>query len=365
MEINIDKKSLLIEVSKVMGATERKATMPILSNILLKAEGGLLTVIGTDLEVTIVSSIACDIKSDGRVSIPAKKFYDYIRELPDSDIHIRKEDGFIDINVGKSSGRLKVLQAEDFPHIEEYKGSYTSLSYEDLIKMIDKTVYATSIDEVKYSLNGIFVEKIAGSLRCVATDSHRLALYDNGDIDSVEGLTKGVIIPRKGLYEIKKIGAENVGAGIAVEKNKNFVVKIGNTVIHIRLLDYDFPDYKSVIPKDTKVNIKVKKELLMAAVKRAQSIYQEKISRVVFNIDKDLLVIESNEPDIGEVKEELDIDYKGDAIKIGFNGRYLIDCLNAVNGELISIGINNEQSASTFCADDDKKHVNLIMPMRM
>jgi DNA polymerase-3 subunit beta len=364
MELTIDKRILMIEVSKVIGATERKATMPILSNILLKAENGTLTIIGTDLEVTIISSISCNILSEGRVSIPAKKFYDYIRELPDRDINIKKEDGFIIIGTGKISGKLKVLQAEDFPHIDEYKGSYTKISYEQLVKMIDKTIYATSVDEVKYSLNGVYIEKISDSLRCVATDSHRLAMYEDEEIKSIEGLSKGIIVPRKGLYEIKKIGIENE-INIAVEKNKNFIVKIGNTSIQIRLLDYDFPDYKSVIPSETKINIKLKKDVLISAVKRAQSIYQEKISRVVFNIDKDIIVVESNEPDIGEVKEEIEIDYKDNPLKIGFNGKYLLECLNSMDGEFVTMGFNNEQSASTFYADDNKKHLNLIMPMRM
>jgi DNA polymerase-3 subunit beta len=364
MELNIDKRILIIEVSKVIGATERKATMPILSNILLKADKETLTIIGTDLEVTIISNINCDIISDGQVSIPAKKFYDYIRELPDRDINIKKEDGFIDINTGKISGRLKVLQGEDFPHIEEYKGNYTKVSYEKLMRMIDKTIYATSIDEVKYSLNGVYIEKVADNLKCIATDSHRLAMYEDEEIRTIEGLTKGIIIPRKGLYEIKKIGTENE-VNIAVEKNKNFIVKIGNTIIQIRLLDYDFPDYKSVIPVETKINIKLKKDTLISAVKRAQSIYQEKISRVVLNIDKNLIIVESNEPDIGEVKEEIEIDYKGDPLKIGFNGKYLLDCLNSIDGEFVSMGFNNEQSASMFYADDNKKHLNLIMPMRM
>ncbi len=364
MELNIDKRILMIEVSKVIGATERKATMPILSNILLKADKGTLTIVGTDLEVTIISNINCNILSDGQVSIPAKKFYDYIRELPDRDINIKKEDGFIDIRTGKISGRLKVLQAEDFPRIDEYKGNYTKVSYEKLMKMIDKTIYATSIDEVKYSLNGVYVEKVADSLKCIATDSHRLAMYEDEEITTIEGLTKGIIIPRKGLYEIKKIGIENE-VNIAVEKNKNFIVKIGNTIVQIRLLDYDFPDYKSVIPIETKINIKLKKDTLISAVKRAQSIYQEKISRVVLNIDKNLIVVESNEPDIGEVKEEIEIDYKGDQLKIGFNGKYLLDCLNSIDGEFVSMGFNNEQSASMFYGDDNKKHLNLIMPMRM
>ncbi len=364
MEFTIDKRILLIEVSKVIGATERKATMPILSNILLKAEKGTLKITGTDLEVTIISSINCNIVSEGQVSIPAKKFYDYIRELPDRDINIKKEDGFIEIRTEKISGRLKVLQAEDFPHIDEYKGSYTKVSYEQLLKMIDKTIYATSIDEVKYSLNGVYIEKAIDSLRCVATDSHRLALYEDESLKSIEGLTKGIIVPRKGLYEIKKIGTENE-INIAVEKNKNLIVNIGNTIIQIRLLDYDFPDYKSVLPSETKINIKIKKDILVSAVKRAQSIYQEKISRVVLNIQKDTIIVESNEPDIGEVKEEIEIDYKGDPLKIGFNGKYLLDCLNSMDGEFVSMGFNNEQSASTFFADDNKKHLNLIMPMRM
>lgn len=364
MELTIDKRILMIEISKVIGATERKATMPILSNILMNADTNTLTIIGTDLEVTIISSISCNIVSPGRVSIPAKKFYDYIRELPDTDIRIKQENGFILISTGRISGRLKVLQADDFPHIDEYKGAYTTVSYEKLLMMIDKTIYATSMDEVKYSLNGVYIEKMADKLRCVATDSHRLAMYEDEEIGSLEGLTKGIIVPRKGLYEIKKIGTEQE-IGVAIEKNKNFIVKIGNTVIQIRLLDYDFPDYKSVIPPETKINIKIKKEALIAAVKRAQSIYQEKISRVIFSLQPDSFVVESNEPDIGEVKEEIEIEYKNTPLKIGFNGKYLLDCLNSIEGEFISLGFNNEQSASTFYADDNKKHLNLIMPMRM
>ncbi len=364
MEITIDKRNLLIEISKAIGATERKATMPILSNVLLKAKNGVLTIIATDLEVTIITNITCTTVQEGQAAVPAKKFYDYIRELPESTITIKKEDGFLEIRVGKIAGRLKVLQAEDFPKVEEYKNGFTKIQYYQFLKMIDKTIYATSIDEVKYSLNGVYVEKSTDCLRCVATDSHRLSLYDYEGITTIEGMNKGVIIPRKGLLEIKKIGGESE-LEIAIEKNKNFIVKNGNTTVQIRLLDYDFPDYKSVIPAETKINIKIKKDLLMSAVKRAQSIYQEKISRVVFNIEKDLLTVESNEPDIGEVREELEIEYSGTPIKIGFNGRYLIESLGAMEGEFVSIGLNNEQSASTFYVDDNKKHFNLIMPMRM
>ncbi len=364
MEISIDKRNLLLEISKAIGATERKATMPILSNILLKAENSALTIIATDLEVTIITSLSCTVIKEGQVAVPAKKFYDYIKELPESDISIKKEDGFLQINVGKISGKLKVLQAEDFPKVEEYKSGYTTISYEQLIKMIDKTIYSTSTDEVKYSLNGVYIEKMPDCLRCIATDSHRLSLYDYGEINTIEGMTKGIIIPRKGLFEIKKISGESE-VKIAIEKNKNFIVKNGNTTIQIRLLDYDFPDYKAVIPAETKINIKIKKDTLVSAIKRAQSIYQEKISRVIFNIDKNILTIESNEPDIGEVKEELEIEYSGKPLKIGFNGRYLIDSLNAIEGEFLSIGLNNEQSASTFFGDDNRKHLNLIMPMRM
>ncbi len=363
MELSIDKKSFLSEISKVIGVIEKKTTMPILSNILLKTKDGLLIIIGTDLEVTIITYIKCSVKEEGEVAVPAKKLYDYVRELPDSDINIKKEGGFINIVVGKISGKLKILQSEDFPQVEEYKNNYTTVSYEKMIEMIDKTIYATSVDEVRYSLNGVYLEKLPDGLRCVATDSHRLALYNYNEINSIEGLTRGIIIPRKGLYEIKKIsGTDEVK--IAIEKNKNFIVKIGDTTIQIRLLEYDFPDYKSIIPAETKINIKIKKVALIAAIKRAQSIYQDKISMVIFNIDKDILTIESNEPDVGEVKEELEIDYKGNPIKTGFNGRYLLDCLNAIDGEFILIGLNNEQGVSIFTADGDKNHINLIMPMR-
>lgn len=364
MEINIDKKTLLIEVSKVIGATEKKVTMPILSNILLKAQKNNITIIGTDLEVTIISNIECDVVSEGKVSVPAKKFYDYIRELPERDINIKKEAGFIVITTDKISGKLKVLEADDFPKVDVYNGSYTSLPYDKLIKMIDKTIYATSIDEVRYSLNGVYVEKIGNNIRCVATDSHRLSMYEDDEITEIEGLTKGIIIPRKGLLELKKISTEK-DIYIAIEKNKNFIAKTGNTIIQIRLLDHEFPDYKSVIPLETKINLKLKKDTLISAVKRAQSIYQEKMSRIIFNINKDIFIVESNEPDIGEVREEIEIDYKGSPIRIGFNGKYLLDCLTAMDEEFLSIGFNNEQSASIFYPNDNKKHINLIMPIRI
>ncbi|MGC9027056.1 MAG: DNA polymerase III subunit beta [bacterium] len=364
MEVNIDKKTLLIEVSKVIGATEKKVTMPILSNILLKAEKNELTIVGTDLEVTIITSVECNIVSEGRISVPAKKFYDYIRELPDRDINIKHEDGFIVITTDKISGKLKVLEADDFPKVDIYKGNYTTLPYEKLLKMIDKTIYATSVDEVRYSLNGVYIEKVDNNIRSVATDSHRLSLYEDEEIKDIEGLNKGIIIPRKGLYELKKIGAEN-DVNIAIEKNKNFIAKIGNTIIQIRLLDHEFPDYKSVIPNETKINLKLKRDVLISAVKRAHSIYQEKTSRIVFDVSNDLFVVESNEPDIGEVREEIEIDYKGNPIRIGFNGKYLLDCLTAMDDEFVSIGFNNEQSASIFYPDDNKKHINLIMPIRI
>ncbi len=364
MEFNILKKDFVSAISKVIGATEKKASMPILSNILIKIEKNILTIIGTDLEVTIITKIKCNIVSEGKTVVPAKKIFDFVKELPESEINIKIEDGLINMVIGKISGKLKVLQAEDFPMIEEYKDGFTKIDYNTIMKTIDKTIYAASTDEVRYSLNGIFLEKYINKLRFVATDSHRMALYDLEEVNSIEGLTKGVIIPRKGLYEMRKINSDN-NVEIAIDKNKNFIVRIGDTTIQMRLLDYDFPDYKPVIPKETKVNIKINKNILASAIKRAQSIYQDKITRIIFNVNNKTLTIESNEPDTGEAKEEIEIDYNGEPLTIGFNGRYVLDCLNTIESDFIIIGLNNDQSVATIIPEEDKLHYNLIMPMRI
>ena len=384
MNFDIEKKEFLRSLSLMQGVVGRKTTLPILSHILLHWEKSSLYLTGTDLETGIREEATATIHKEGKASVSAKKLYEIIRELPDETIHIqKKENHWVTLQCGKSLFNLAGLDPDEFPSLPAYQDDYFSTLSSRLIReMIEKTVFAASNEESRYHLNGIlFVQKKQGTgsskagqgekeiLRMVATDGHRLALIDR-ESQSVRGIEKGVIIPKKGILEIKRIMGDRNEAeemGIYFDQTHGFF-KIGKTLLVIRLIDGEFPEYEQVIPKGNDKKLVMEKNRVNGCLRRVSTMASERAEGVKFSLKKNMIEFSSYHQDFGDAKEEVDVVYEGPPIDIGFNARYLIEALSVIEGEEVVMELKDEGNPGIMkpsSLKEPSRQLSIIMPMRI
>ncbi|MBI5235488.1 MAG: DNA polymerase III subunit beta [Deltaproteobacteria bacterium] len=367
MKLQIKKSDFVRLLQRIQGIVATRNTMPILANVLLDCSKTRLTAIATDLEVFIKDSIEADISEEGAITINAKKLFDMIKELPMETISVASHDDKVLIKSGKSRVNLLGLPAKDFPPFPTIDETKLSAFDKDILKeMIDKTAFAVSTDETRYNINGFLLEKDdKGMLRMVATDGHRLALVEKKDSTAFLGdEKKGVLLPKKGVNEIRRLLDEEGEFNIHVTQ-KNATIKKDAAMINTRLLEGEFPDYKKVIPKDNDKEIIVNRDSLLSSLKRVSIISSDKIRGVKFAFKKNVLTISSSSQELGDATDEVDIDYNGEDIEIAFNARYFIDALEAITEENARIKLKDQLSPGIIrpaIADGD---VYVVMPMRI
>jgi len=374
MQFTISKDVLLKGLGRVQGIVERKTTLPILSNVLIEAAEGELHLTATDLEVGMKSSYAAEVKSAGRVTVAAKKLYEIIKELPDGEVSIRaKENSWIEIRCGKAIFNIVGLSADEFPFFPQLgREQFLELQALELREMIDKTLFAVSTDESKYNLNGIYFRELEDEdgrtvLRLVATDGHRLALIQRplAGGAATEELRRGVIFPRKGIIELKKMTEEGPGTILLGFLDNNAMVRKDQTTVVMRLVDGDFPDYSRVIPKSNEFTASLAADPFLHGLRRMAILSSERSKGVKLQLRKSLLEISSSNPELGDAREELEVDYDGPEIAIGFNARYLIDILNAQNETKINLHLKDNLSPGLLRPDLDPDFLAVVMPMRL
>lgn len=373
MHFTIEKDVFLRGLGRVQGIVERKTTLPILSNVLIVARDGEIGLTATDLEVGLNGSYAATVKTPGKITVSAKKLHEIIKELPDGEVSFRaKENSWIEIRCGKAIFNIVGLSAEEFPYFPELgRERFIEIKAADLKEMIEKTLFSVSTDESKYNLNGIYFRAMADEnnrevLRLVATDGHRLALIQrplNGE--STEELRNGVIFPRKGIVELKKMTEEGQGSILLGFLDNNAVVRKDQTTVVMRLVDGDFPDYNRVIPKGNDCIGTIKTANFLHALKRMAILSSEKSKGVKLVITPGMLEISSSNPEFGEAREELEIEYQGPEISIGFNARYLIDILLVQNEASVHLNLKDNLSPGLVRPDMDPDFFAVVMPMRL
>jgi len=370
MNFTIEKDVFLKALGRVQGIVEKRNTIPVLYNVLLEGGDGELHLTATDLEVGMRSSYPANIRKQGQITVSAKKLYEIIKELPDREINFSaKENCWIEVTCGKAQFNVVGLAAEEFPHFPQpEEGNFIQIPSPTCKEMIEKTFYAVSHDEGKYNLNGIFLQALNDNqaLRMVATDGHRLSMIDR-DITSpsCEELRKGVILPRKGLLELKKL-AEEGGADLGLGFMDNTaVIKKDQTVIIMRLVDGEFPDYERVIPKNNEQEMRVAVDPLLHALRRMIILSSEKSRGVKMQLKKGLLELSSSNPELGDAHEDLDMDYDGPDISIGFNARYLLDLLQVQNQEELRVMLKDNLSPGLFLSGQEDGFLAVVMPMRL
>jgi DNA polymerase-3 subunit beta len=348
--------------------------MPILANAHIEArkdgKEGTLEIAATDLEVGIRSLHAADVKKPGRVTASAKKLYEILRELPDEPVQVEATpNSYVSLRCARAAFDLAGNAAEEYPTLPALSpGETVTVPGLLLGQMIERTMYAASTDETRYNLNGVFVEYLLDSekLRMVATDGHRLAYVDRPLGVGFQSLGRGVIIPRKGLAELKRlVDEEDVDeVELGFEGNSALVRKRGVT-LSMRLIEGEFPNYRLVIPKPGKHQIVMPSEPLVQALRRVIVIAAERSRAVKLELGAGTLRLSSNNPDLGEAREELDVDYQGEELAVAFNARYLLDALTFLGTKEVRLGFQDAVSPAQVAPADDADSLAVVMPMRL
>lgn len=351
---------------------EKRNTMPILANVRLTAEDNKLSIAATDLEVSLVGEAEAKVKTPGSITVDAKVLHDIIRELPQKDIllHVSKKQR-LEIECGQSRFRINGTAAEEFPSIAGVELSNPmTVDAPKFYDMFDKTSFAVSTDETRYNINGVYVESVDGPLgigkpclRFVATDGHRLAMIDR-PADGVQ-LAESVIIPRKGIQEIKKVLEGNEGSAKIGISDGFFTVESGMVRLGVRLVDGQFPDYKQVIPTEHTAKIELPRVDLLAAMKRVSLVTTDKTKAIKCKLTGSTLVISSSSQEYGEASETLEVDGEGEDVTIGFSSRYVIDLLGAMSSsETITIKFKGDLGPGLFTGSSTENYTCIVMPMR-
>ncbi len=373
MKFTIEKDLFAKALQKIQGIVEKRNTMPILSNVLIEAYDDKLTFIATDLEVGMKSSYPAKVTENGRITISAKKLYEIIREFPDETILFSTRDNnWVDISCGKAKFNIVGLSPDEFPFFPKVTENILfNLSSEKLGLMIELTSYAICHDETKYNLNGVYFkitrDEDATVLRLVATDGHRLCVADQKIEDStaIELLDKGVIFPKKGIIELKKLCDEEQGDILLGFIDNSAAIIQGNTTVIMRLVDGEFPDYKRVVPIGNDRMITINRDKFIHSLKRMSILSNEKFKGIKFDIENGSMEISSSNPELGEAREEIEVNYTGEKITTRFNARYLIDVLNVLPDDEIILQLKDEMSPAILKPANKDGFISVIMPMRL
>ncbi|HNP15898.1 MAG TPA: DNA polymerase III subunit beta [Terrimesophilobacter sp.] len=374
MILTISKSELQRGLGRIQSIVEKRNSMPILSNVRLEAvkskSSGELKLAATDLEVGIHGSHEAKVKKAGGVTVAARKLHEIIRELPDEDVELATTDNnYLEVKCARSHFTLAGTAVEEYPTLPGASPKkLIPMQAAVLSQMIERTMYATCADETRYNLNGVYVEVLpdVGKLRMVATDGHRLACVDRTIAEGLEDLPAGIIIPRKGLAELKRLVDEDDADEIELgfEGNSGLVRK-GDVTLAMRLIEGEFPNYRQVIPKEPGRRLSVASEPFSKALRRVHLLSSQQSHSVKLEVKEGVVAISTRNPDLGEAREELDVDYAGEEMEIGFNAKYLIEALQALNAKEINLGLQDNLSPVQVRPADDDESLAVVMPMRL
>jgi DNA polymerase-3 subunit beta len=369
MELVVRKNDLLRELQLFQGIVERKNTIPILANVLMEAKGDQISFLATDLEVGLRSKCAGTVTKPGALTLPAKKFYEIVKSLPETDIRIAEDKGGVKIAADRFDSRMQTLPREDFPTLPEAGGTPTALLERNAVKeMVAKTQFAITGEDTRYFLNGALFVLKPDEMSLVATDGHRLALVSvTRDGGKSSGPESKAILPKKTLGELGRLLGEGEG-DIGYERGENHLFfQVGERMLISRMIDGQFPAYERVIPKGNDKHIEFERDRLTNAVKRVALLSNERSRAVKIQIEKGKVDVTSSSPDLGEAKETLPVDYSGSPMQICFNAQYVLDFLAAVATDVVSLELKDEVSQAVMkpVGAEGYDYTYVIMPMRV
>lgn len=371
MKLTIERAALLRSLNHVQSVVERRNTIPILSNVLIKAEDGALSLATTDMDLEINESVAANISDAGSTTAPAHTLHDIVRKLPDgSDVELalNAEGTQMTVKAGRSQFKLSCLPITDFPEIGagDLPTSF-SLPAADLRALIDRTKFAMSTEETRYYLNGIYLHEAEQEgvpvLRAVATDGHRLARFEMPLPEGAKGMP-GIIIPRKAIGELRKL-SEDAADAISITLSENKIrFAFDHIILTSKLIDGTFPDYQRVIPEGNDKIVEVDSKLLTAAVDRVSTISDGKSRAIKINMNGKLMTISASSAEAGSATEEVEVNGETD-IEIGFNAKYLLDITSQIEGEGCRFTLADPASPTIIQDNSDPSALYVLMPLRV
>lgn len=370
MELIVRRGDFLNELTLMQGVVERKNTIPILSNILLRAADGHLNFTSTDLDLTLLSQAQARVTQPGSVTVPARKLFDLIRNLPEADVALKLMDNhYLGVTCERSSFRLVAQPAEDFPTVPKVDGKGEVSIALDLWKRLSrKVLYAVSAEETRFQLMGALLKDKGSEFEFVATDGHRLAL-----VDFAKGAAKAslpnVLIPKKALAEILKMDAGDGGSLQMRHSENHLLFTVGNRQLIARLLDVNFPDYEKILSKTSDKAAIVPRVIAQAAIRRVALFSSERSRGVKLSFEKNLLTVASASQELGEGSETLDIEFDAEPLSIGLNAQYLLDFLDEAETEKVRMELKDENS-QCLCGPEGgiegaSRYLYVVMPMRL
>lgn len=366
MKFVVSQESLQNELQFLQGIAEKKKTIPILSNILLKAQEGFLTLAATDLEVSLTGGCESKVEQDGGITVSAKKLFEVVRSLPGEEISFELKDGsWLEITSENSFFRLVGLAPDDFPDVPDNDfADAKTINHAKFKTLIGQTIFAVTQEDARYALNGALLEMDEKVIRMVATDAHRLAMVEEA---SDSGADVRAIVPKKTLSEIRNLG--NGEDMLFAQDEHHLFFKIGHRVLATRVIEGQFPSYEKVIPADNPLEVVFAKEPMAGAIKRVSLLASERSRAVRFKFNAGEATVSSSNPELGEAVESVAVQYEGDELEVSFNSQYILDFLSAVEGEDVVFRLKDPASQGLLepreQSSETSRYKYVIMPMRM
>ena len=367
MRFSLQREVLLKPLTQVVNVVERRHTLPVLANLLARIQDGYLFLTGTDLEVEMVAKVQVDAAQDGEITIPARKLFEIIRALPDgSMVTVTQTGDKATVQAGRSRFTLACLPPNDFPTLDEMDASDRVHVAEAVLKeLLERTAFAMAQQDVRFYLNGLLFDLRETSLRCVATDGHRLSLCE-AELDTHHhGSKRQIIVPRKGVQELQRL-LEGGDRQLELELGKGHIrVKRDDVVFTSKLIDGKFPDYEAVIPIGADREVKVDREALRASLQRASILSNEKYRGVRVEVAPNLLRISAHNPEQEEAQEEVEAETRVDTLAIGFNVTYLLEALSALREEYVVLQLRDANSSALVRGANSQHARHVVMPLRL
>ena len=370
MEFTVSRADLVRELNLSQGVVEKKTTIPILSNVLLEADGSRVVLTATDLELGIRCSCPARVKKGGAGTVPARRLLDYMRLLPDGDVQVKiQENHWASLVSGRSKTRIAGMSRESFPELPKMPAPLAEIPLSVLVSMIGKTVFAISNEESRFTLNGALLVLKKGGLVMVATDGHRLAMIESSaELPGITGAYRA-LLPRKAMLELQKLaGDADSSAMVQFSGDENHLFfEVGERLLLSRKLTGNFPDFERVLPKEQPQSVSLNREELKGAIERVAQFSDERSRAIRMSAAPGEVKIHSSVSETGESEESIPVEYDGPATEIGFNAEYILDFLRAVSTEQVSFLFKDAHSAGELRPGGDKpdNYRYVIMPMRI
>ncbi len=366
MKFSIQREAFLQPLSQVVGVVERRQTLPVLANFLVVAGDNQIAVTGTDMEVELVAHGKAEVAQQGEITVPARKLVDICRALPDgAKINFAQEGDKVLLTAGRSRFTLSTLPATEFPATDAVEALQSLNLQEGKVKqMLDRTAFAMANQDVRYYLNGLLFHFQNNGLRCVATDGHRLAISDLEETAELSD-ERQLIVPRKGVLELARMLTDS-DSGITLGLGKNHIRLVkGDTTLTSKLIDGRFPDYSAVIPAGSDKMVTADRAELTHALQRAAILSNEKYRGVRLEIADGSMKIVAHNPQHEEAVEEIGVEQDFDKVAIGFNVTYLLEALNALDGEAVCMSLRDANSSCLLCAPEKEHNRHVVMPLKL